>query len=422
MLQFAYPLILVVFPVLLLLALLFRKRVGRKSTIVFSSLQPLKGARQGFRVRLARVVPPLLRWLALACGLLVLARPQQIERKQWYESTGVEIMLTIDTSGSMKLLDMDTRSGQIIGVRDVQQGGGFFGPSRSVRVGTARPDTWNRLAVVKQVVKKFVEKRRGDQLSLAIFGTEARTLCPLTNDLNAVNELLKQVDIGIVGQATDIEKAIRFSLRRLLGLTIEDVLDMAKTRSEEYILEQIKAKKASFIWDKDAQKRIKAAKLSEKVIRAMKAKKPRSQLMILLTDGQHTAKQGEEGREDVLKAAQEAALYGIKIYTIGIGSKDYAFAPIKKQGRFNVVRTPTASYDEALMKEIARITKGRFFTAQDKTALQNVYTAINKMEPNKFKVHKWDDIKELYLWFLLPMLLLLLIEQVSRETIFKHTP
>lgn len=417
--RFVYPYLLLAIPVLLLTAFLFRRRLGQRSRLWFPQLSLLQHAPVSWRLRLARWLPPTLFWLALIFGITALARPQDVEYRRWFEATGVEIAVAIDTSGSMQIIDMDPRGQRVVDVRYYQQG--FFGPT--TQVGTAKEGTWDRLDVVKAVVGKFLSQRRGDQVTLTIFGTEARTLCPLTHDVQSVSTMLKQVEIGMVGQATDLRKSILYSLKRLVGLTVEDVIDMAKTRSIDYIVKKIRNEKGSYVLDKDAEKRIASSKLHPSIVAAMRAKKPRSQMIILLTDGKHTATQGEEGRQDVLKAAQAAALYGIKIYTIGIGSRSaYTFVRRRKSGRNNVVRVPNDSFDEDLMREISRITKGKFFSAANKRALEQVYQDINKLEPNRFKIHQWEKTRELYLWLLLPCLGLLGLELLSRETLFRRIP
>ncbi len=417
--RFVYPYLMLAIPVLLLLAFLFRHRLGQRSRLWFPQLSILQEAPTSWRLRLARWLPPALFWLALLFGITALARPQDVEYRKWFETTGVEIAVALDTSGSMNIIDMDPRGQRVVDLRHYQQG--FFGPT--TQVGTAKEGTWDRLDVVKAVVAKFLSQRRGDQITLTVFGTEARTLCPLTSDVQSVGTMLKQVEIGMVGQATDLRKAILYSLKRLVGLTIEDVIEMAKTRSIDYVLKKIRHEKGSYVFDKDAEKRIASSKLHPSLIAAMRAKKPRSQMIILLTDGKHTATQGEEGRQSVLKAAQAAALYGIKIYTIGIGSRSaYTFVRRRKEGRNNVVRIPNDSFDEDLMREISRITKGKFFSASDKKALEQVYRDINKLEPNRFKIHQWEKTRELYLWLLLPCLGFLGLELLSRETLFRRIP
>lgn len=417
--RFVYPYFFLAIPILLLLAYLFRYRLGQKSRLWFPPLSLLHQAPTSWRLKLARWLPATLFWIALFLGISAMARPQDVEYRQWFESTGVEIALSIDTSGSMAIIDMDPRGERVVDLRYYQDG--FFGPVS--QVGTAKEGTWDRLDVVKAVVGKFLSQRKGDLLTLTIFGTEARTLCPLTHDVQSVGTLLSGVEIGMVGEATDLSKSILYSLKRLIGLTVEDIIELAKTRSVDFIVKKIEQEKGSFVFDKDAEKRVALAKLHPAIIAAMRAKKPRSQMIILLTDGKHTATPGEEGRQDVIKAAQAAALYNIKVYTIGIGSRSaYTFVRQQKSGRNNVVRIPNDSYDEDLMREISRITKGKFFSAADKRALEQVYADINKLEPNRFKIHQWEKTRELYLWLLLPCLGFLGLELLMRETLLRRIP
>jgi Ca-activated chloride channel family protein len=417
--RFAYPYLWLAIPFLILLAYLLRGWLQRRNSLLFPQLQPLVNAPASWRLRFARWLPQGLRWLALLFGLAALARPQDVEYRQWTETTGIEIAISIDTSGSMQIIDMDPRGNRVVDVHHYRQG--LLGPV--YQIGTTPEDTWDRLDVVKAVLAQFLTKRKGDMLTITVFGDDARTLSPLTHDLQSLTGLLHQIEVGMVGHATDLHTAILYSLKRLIGLTVEDVLEMARTRSVEYILHKIRTERTSFIFDADTEKRVSAANLPKEIIAAMKAQKPRSQIMILLTDGMHTATEGEAGRREVLEAAQAAALYKVKIYTIGIGSRDaYTYVRQKREGRNNVVRIPNDSYDEALMQQISEITSGKFFSASDKDALSKVYDSINKLEPNRFKVHQWEKTRELYLWFLLPCLLLIGLELLLRETLFRRLP
>ena len=406
--RFAYPWLLTAIPVLLLVAWWWSRRGGHVASLLFPSLEPFDGAPVSLRAMLATWLPPLFRWLALICGIVALARPQTVQRKQWFESTGVEIVLSLDTSGSMRTLDMDPKY--------QSQVNNVFGGYMTMPSG----NSMTRLDVVKGVVQKFVRKRKGDRVSLIVFGTKARPLCPLTHDLSAVSELVKSLDVDMVGPMTDLRKGIEYGLKRMIGLTVEDVIEMARSRSEEYVLEQIRTRKASFVFEKDTLKRITTAKLSKKVILAMRRKKRRSQILILLTDGKHTATPGQEGRDEVLKAAKAAALYNIKIYTIGVGTREgrsFVKLPARNGQPARVVPVRGDSYDEDLLRNIARVTGGRFFSAQSRAGLKQVYKDINTLEPNRYKVHNWDDVRELYLFLLLPMLLLLGLELLLKETV-----
>lgn len=417
--RFAYPYLLLAFPILLLCALGLRKWLGQRGSLLFPSLSPFEGMPVGWRVRAIQTLLPTLQWLAIACGIVVLARPQDVERKQRFESTGVELVISLDTSGSMGFIDMDPNA-RVRNLRDYLVDNGYG----RMQLGEINKGAKDRLGVVKQVVKTFLSQRKGDRISLVVFGSEARTLCPLTHDTQTVNTMLQQLKVGMVGQQTNLEQGIRYALKRLVGLTVQDVVDMVKKkRSREFIIEQIRTQKNTFIFDKENLKSIADARVPADIVKLMKAKKPRSQTIILLTDGKHTAQLGEEGREAVRNAAKEAKLYNIKIHTIGIGSqKSVTFVRTKKYGQNRVTPVRNDSYDADLMQDISSITGGKFFSAQDLKSLKQVYAEINKLEPNRFKVYKWEKTRELYLWFLVPMLVLLSLEWLLRETLLRRVP
>lgn len=187
--RFAYPYVFAALPILVLLAYVLRRWLGRRSSLLFSSLQPFKHAPIGWRVRMARTVLPTLKWLAVCLGLAVLARPQNVERKQWFESTGVEIVLSLDTSGSMNIIDMDPNAR----VRNLRRH--MVDSFRFMELGDINKSAKDRLQVVKSVVRTFLSQRKGDRLSLVVFGGDARTLCPLTHDTRTVNTMLQQTKI-----------------------------------------------------------------------------------------------------------------------------------------------------------------------------------------------------------------------------------
>ncbi len=413
-----HPYILLAIPAVWTVALLLRKKSSQR-TLLFSALPELKNAPTTWRQRASRYLLPGLRWAAAALLIIALARPQDVERHTWIEGQGIDIALAIDTSGSMNIIDMDPRGDTVKNIQYYRTG--LFGPV--YKIGQVSPDVMDRMKVVKAVVGKFITQRKGDLLTIIVFGTEARTLCPLTHDVQTVAQLLQQVEVGMVGEMTDLKKAILYSLKRLIGLTVEDVIEMAKRRSEKYILQKIKNSRTSFIFDKETEEKIREAQLSPRIVAAMKAKKPRSQIIILITDGKHTATPGEEGRREVLEAAKAAAAYKIKIYTIGIGSKkSYTYIRRKELGPDRVIRIPNDSYDEDLMRRIAELTGGKFFTASDKYALENVYREINRLEPNKYKVHQWEKTREYYPYLIIAALLLLLSELFLKKTLLRKLP
>lgn len=151
---------------LLLLVILLAVRLargrGRAASLVFSSTSPLRGIPGGLAVRL-RNLPPILRILGLVLLVVALARPQTGHHEEEVLTEGIDIVLAVDISGSMRTED--------------------FKPK-------------NRLAVAKDVVSQFVKGRRNDLIALVVFAANAYTRCPLTLDYGVLQDLLSKVDIA----------------------------------------------------------------------------------------------------------------------------------------------------------------------------------------------------------------------------------
>jgi len=179
----------------------------------------------------------------------------------------------------------------------------------------------SRLAIVKQVGSEFIAQRQGDRLGLVLFGSRAYLQTPLTFDHKTVTEMLHDASIGLAGMQTAIGDAIGLSIKRLLH------------------------------YPKD------------------------SRALILMTDGGNNA-----GVSDPVKAAKVAAQEGIKIYTIGLGAKRMV---VQSPFGGRRVINPSSDLDISLLRNIAKITGGEFFRADDGDALQNIYAQINKLEPVK---------------------------------------
>jgi Ca-activated chloride channel family protein len=175
-----------------------------------------------------------------------------------------------------------------------------------------------RIDVVKSVVGDFAERRQGDRIGLILFGSQPYVQSPLSFDTETVNTLLQEAFLGMAGQATAIGDAIALAVKRL------------RERPEQ------------------------------------------SRVLILLTDGANTA--GEIPPE---KAAQLAASFGIKIYTVGIGADEML------QRSFFGTRTinPSADLDEEMLSTIAATTDGKYFRARNEEELGEIYNEIEKLEP-----------------------------------------
>jgi Ca-activated chloride channel family protein len=163
-------------------------RTHRQAVIHYSSIATLKTLRPS-RVDLLAMIPALLRFAAIGFLVIALARPQEGHKSTEIISSGVDIVLAIDTSGSMRALDF---------VKDEK------------RV--------DRLVVVKGVVSEFIEKREHDRIGMVVFGEEAFTQCPLTLDQNILQTFLDKLKIGIAGDSTAIGSAIGISVKRLKDL------------------------------------------------------------------------------------------------------------------------------------------------------------------------------------------------------------
>ncbi len=187
MFRFANPWVLLILLIPFLLWGLERAR-ARTVTLKF----PLESwIRRLFRSSDAQWVGlnSLLLYLALIFLILALARPQWGRRETEVTSEGIDIMLTLDASGSMAAMDF-------------QLGG----------------EPVNRLAVVKKVVTEFIQKQQGDRLGMVIFGDQAYTQCPLTLDYDVLVQLLDYAKIGIAGEGTAIGDGLALSVKRLKDL------------------------------------------------------------------------------------------------------------------------------------------------------------------------------------------------------------
>jgi Ca-activated chloride channel family protein len=329
MTRLADPLILLLFLILIPAAFLHGESGAR---IRFSSVAGLKRLNAGRRFNPRRILL-VLRLVALGLMILALARPQAGRTFSEAQSDGVDILLAIDTSGSMQALD-------------------FKIDDRPV----------DRLTVVKNVVTEFIRQRPNDRIGLVVFGEEAFTQCPLTLDHGILLDFLKGAEIGMAGDATAIGSA--------LGTTVN---------------------------------RLKDLKAKERVV-------------ILLTDGRSNA-----GRITPLNAAQLAATYHVKVYTVGVGTKG------KAPFLVNTVFGPRYQYedvdiDEETLREISQRTGGAYFRATDTEGLKEIYAKIDKLERFEVKVKEYTEYSEKFHWALIPGLGLLLIEFLLAQTRLRKIP
>ena len=256
----------------------------------------------------------VLALLAAVWVLLVLAamRPQWLGHPLPLPTNGRQIMLAIDCSGSMASQDMGGAS---------------------------------RLEIVQIVAGRFVDRRRGDQIGLILFGTRPYLQAPLTADIATVHQFLDEAVVGVAGPQTAIGDAI--------GLAIKELRQRELTNG---------------------------APMHQSVL-------------ILLTDGGNDA-----GVIPPLEAARLAAQTGLRIFTIGVGAAE-------EQSLFGLTAGNT-DLDEGLLKKIAGLTGGEYFRAADPAALQAVYRRIDELEPTAGQKQWLRPAAE---WFTWPLALALLL-------------
>jgi Ca-activated chloride channel homolog len=328
--QFQNPWLLLFLLALPLLALQVRR--DYQATVHFPSLASLKALRPS-KVDLYAGLPFIIRFLAMALLIIALARPQEGHKSTEILSVGVDIMLALDTSGSMRALDFIEEEKRI-----------------------------TRLAVVKGVVSEFIENRPTDRIGMVVFGEQAYTQCPLTLDQGILQSFLSKLEIGMAGDSTAIGSAIGIAVKRLKDL------DSA------------------------------------------------SKVIILLTDGRNNA-----GTLAPLQAAQTAKTFGIKIHTIGVGTQGKApFLVNSIFGQRYVYQE--VDIDETTLTEISKITGGQYFRATDLESLKNIYNQIDEMEKSEVKVIDHSEYKELFHYFLVPSLMLLLLEIGLSNTLLRRIP
>ena len=330
MFRFAYPVLLVL---LVVVAGWFFFCLRRKPPTITYSMTARMARFAGGGGRFLAKVPMALRAGCLILLVLAAARPQLYNVSREIRSPGVDIMLCLDTSGSMQALDFKLDDKPV-----------------------------SRLTAVKKVVSEFIRKREMDRIGLVVFGEDAFTQSPLTVDKGLLLGLVDKMEVGMAGDRTDIGSAIAIGGKRLKDL------------------------------------------------------KAKSKVMILLTDGVHNT--GDLTPE---QAAEAVSTLGIKIYAIGVGGKGLAPFRVKTPFGTRIIQQ-RVELDEKTLKEIAKIGGGRYFRAADTKQLAEIYSMIDREEKTEVKIKEFFHFRELYPYFLVPTLILLVLEIFLRTTFLRKIP
>jgi Ca-activated chloride channel homolog len=342
--RFADPaalLFLLVIPVVLYIWKVGKDKYINVSYPVIDTLVSIPGAISRYPLW----IPRFLRVTVIVLLILTAARPQSGEVREIVYSEGIDIIVALDISGSMKALD--------------------FQPL-------------NRLEVAKNVIASFIDARKHDRIGLVLFGGEAFTACPLTLDHQLLKTFLNQAQIGMVEERTAIGKAIATSLNRLR-------IRRDSQRNPLFVPVQHEDTK------------------DNKVI-------------ILATDGVNNVFTDM----DPLTAARAAQALNIRIYTIGIGSEGMApFPHPRYPGRF--IQIP-ADLDEETLREIASITGGDYFRAENRKGLETIFSIIDTMEKTEIESYTFIRYSERFFYPLICAVILFIAECVLKNTLYRRFP
>jgi len=220
----------------------------------------------------------------------------------------------------------------------------------------------NRLDAAKDVIDEFIQGRTSDKIGLVVFAGKSFTQCPLTIDYSVLRNLLGDIESGMIEDGTAIGLAIANGVNRL------------------------------------------------------KDSKAKSKILILLTDGVNNA-----GEVDPITAANIAQTFGIRIYTVGVGTKGKAPYPFKTPLGIQYQMVPV-EIDEAILQQVADITDGYYFRATDNKKLEEIYKEIDKMEKTRVEITSYRNAKELFYNLASLALLLLLLEMILTRTYLRKLP
>jgi len=218
----------------------------------------------------------------------------------------------------------------------------------------------NRLEAGKNIAIDFIKNRPDDRIGLVIFSGESFTQCPLTIDHSVLINLYQDIKNGMIEDGTAIGMGLATAVNRL------------------------------------------------------KDSKAKSKVIILLTDGVNNS-----GSIPPITAAEIAKQFGIRVYTVGIGTQGFAPYPMQSPYGGVVYQRMEVKIDEPTMTKIAQITGGQYFRATNNESLKGIYGRIDQLEKAKIDVTQYRKKTELFLPFAIAALILLLLEFALKNTIFK---
>ena len=221
----------------------------------------------------------------------------------------------------------------------------------------------NRVIAAKDVLHRFIDGRPNDRIGIVAFAGRAYVAAPLTLDHGFLIQRLEQLRLGLIEDGTAIGSAITAGLNRLRDLP------------------------------------------------------SKSRIVILMTDGQNNA-----GKVPPMTAAEAAEALKVKVYTIGVGTR--GTAPYPQTDVFGQTRyvPMQVDIDEELLGRIAERTGGKYFRAVSMESLREIYEEIDRLERSEAEITKYQRYNEVFSWFAIPGLVLLLMELVLAHTVWRKLP
>jgi Ca-activated chloride channel family protein len=220
----------------------------------------------------------------------------------------------------------------------------------------------NRIEAAKKVAEEFISSRPNDRVGLVVFGGESFTQCPLTTDHSVLKNLFNGIQSGMLADGTAIGEGLATAVNRIRSSTAK------------------------------------------------------SKVIILLTDGVNNI-----GAISPETAGEIAKTFGIRVYTIGVGTLGMAPYPFKTP--FGIqYQNVEVQIDEPVLKKIAAETDGKYFRATNTSKLKEIYDSIDKLEKTKIDVTEFRKYTEEFYPWVLAALLFLLLDVILRFTVFKSIP
>jgi len=226
----------------------------------------------------------------------------------------------------------------------------------------AQDFTPNRMEAAKQVAGEFIDRRPTDRIGLVIFAGESFTMCPLTTDHAVLKNQLFNVQSGLLEDGTAIGSGLATGVERL------------------------------------------------------RSSQSKSKVIILLTDGEDNG-----GRLDPNTAKEIAKSFGVRVYTVGMGTEGFAPVPVQTSTGI-IMQREKVSIDEKLLTQIANETGGQYFRAKDNESLSGIYKEIDQLEKSKFEVNTYTHFTEKFLPFVIAAAAFVLLEWILRLTLFRKFP